>query len=126
MRLSMRSVLTVLAVTTGFVGPLTAEAKTLYVNGATGNDSTTYASNDANNPWQTIARAAWGSTNYLSPNPGQAAQEGDTVLIAAGTYWEKGFTVAEGAWRFSVSLNPANSGSIVATVCAVDRYSSPR
>ena len=63
-----------------------ATGRTLYVNSATGNDATTYANNSASTPWRTIGRAAWGSTNYASPNAAQAAQAGDTVLIEAGIY----------------------------------------
>ena len=63
------------------------DAKTLYVNGTTGNDATTYESNSASTPWKSIARAAWGSTNYTSPNASQAAKPGDVVLISAGIYW---------------------------------------
>ena len=86
--------------------PLSAEAKTLYVNSETGNDSISYANNDANNPWQTIGRAAWGSTNRSSPNTGEAARPGDTVLVAAGIY-----TTAGTNNRFEVAYNSANSGT---------------
>ena len=67
-----------------------AHGKLLYVDTATGNDATPYAQNDATHPWATIARAAWGSTTYLAPNPSQAAQGGDTVLIPEGLYGENG------------------------------------
>jgi len=88
--------------------PLGVEAKTLYVNGATGNDAASYANNSEDSPWRTIGRAAWGSTNYKAPNGSQAAQAGDVVLVAAGTYWEGG---DPDGGRFTVSLNPVNSGS---------------
>lgn len=88
--------------------PPAVDAKMLYVDSTTGNDATSYANNSGNNPWRTIGRAAWGSTNYAAPNGSQAAQAGDVVLIAAGTYWEGGNT---GGDRFTVSLNPANSGT---------------
>lgn len=88
--------------------PLSADAKTLYVDGTSGNDATTYASNDINNKWRTIGRAAWGSTTYASPNTSQAAQAGDTVLITAGIYWENGSPTGT---RYTVALNPANSGT---------------
>lgn len=91
-----------------FAFPLNSEAKTLYVNGGTGNDSVTYAANNESAPWRTIGRAAWGSTSFASPNNGQAAQAGDTVLISAGIYWESG--PASGG-RFDVALNPANNGT---------------
>ena len=42
----------------------TADAKDLCVNGSTGSDATTYAANNGTSTcWQTIGRAAWGSTN---------------------------------------------------------------
>lgn len=88
--------------------PLRAEAKNLYVDGASGNDAATYTSNDAGHPWRTIGRAAWGSTSRNSPNTSEAARAGDTVLVAAGTYWENGTT---GGNRFTVTLNPANNGT---------------
>ena len=86
---------------------LSAQAKTLYV-ATNGNDGVTYAANSSSNPWKTIGRAAWGSTSYASPNTSQAAQAGDTVLISAGIYWENGSSPGS---RFTVSLNPANSGT---------------
>jgi hypothetical protein len=89
-----------------------AFAKNLYVNNSGSpacNNATTYANNDASNPWCHIARAAWGSTTYSSPNTGEAAQAGDVVLVTAGTYWESGNTTT--GTRYSVALNPANSGT---------------
>jgi Right handed beta helix region len=83
-----------------------ADAKTLYVDGATGNDATTYAANGPTAPWRTIGRAAWGSTNRNSPNSGQAAQAGDIVLIAAGTY-----STTDAGDRFDVAYNPVNNGT---------------
>jgi parallel beta-helix repeat protein len=88
--------------------PFGAEAKTLYVNSVTGNDSITYAKNSQSNAWRTIGRASWGSTSYSSSNANQAARAGDTVIVAAGTYWEGGDP--QGG-RFSVSLNPVNNGT---------------
>lgn len=86
-----------------------AEAKTLYVNVATGNDSRTYAGNTPDTPWKSIARAAWGSTSYAAPNASEAAQAGDTVLISEGVYWESGDPSGN---RWSVALLPANSGTV--------------
>jgi hypothetical protein len=60
--------------------------RTLYVNGATGNDATTYAQNSEATPWRTVGRAAWGSTNREARVASEAAQAGDVVLVAAGTY----------------------------------------
>jgi len=90
-----------------------ADAKTLYVNGATGNDATTYESNSATAPWRTIGRAAWGSTSYMSPNAAQAAKPGDVVEISEGIYWETG---NPSGGRFSVSLNPVNNGTAASPI----------
>jgi parallel beta-helix repeat protein len=88
--------------------PCLSYSKTLYVNGATGNDATTYVNNTAEAPWATIGRAAWGSTSYASPNTAQAAQAGDTVLVTAGTYTTAGDTSGN---RWTVALNAANNGT---------------
>ncbi len=94
------------------VSVLTASAQqTLYVNSSTGNDAVSKASNSASTPWRSIGRAAWGSTNRSSPNAGEAANAGDTVLIAGGTYTT---SVAVND-RWGIVYNPANSGQ-------VDRY----
>jgi hypothetical protein len=66
--------------------PAAASAKTLYVNGTTGNDATTYAANGPSSPWRTIGRAAWGSTNREARVSSEAARAGDEVIVAAGTY----------------------------------------
>lgn len=85
--------------------PVAANAKELYVNQSTGNDSVSYAANSASSPWATIGRAAWGSTNRSAPNSGEAARAGDTVHVAAGTY----VTAGTGN-RFDPAYNPANAG----------------
>lgn len=90
---------------------LVAEAKTLYVNGTTGNDATSYLANGENTPWRTIGRAAWGSINRSSPNASEAARAGDTVLIAAGTY-----SVAGSGLRNDPAYNPANSGTAASPI----------
>lgn len=92
--------------------PRSADSKTLYVNGTTGSDSVSYATNSESTPWRTIGRAVWGSSSYSSPNAAQAAQPGDVVLISQGIYWEGngGDTNPTGA-RYRVILNPANSGT---------------
>lgn len=87
--------------------PHGAEARTLYVNGVTGNDSVLYAANSESSPWRTVGRAAWGSTSRSSPNAGEAARAGDTVLVAAGTYDN---TTNTGT-SYAVIYNPANSGT---------------
>ena len=87
---------------------LDAEAATKCVNGTTGDDSNTYIQNNGTRTcWQTIGRAAWGSSNRSSPNPGEAAAAGDTVLIAPGTYDFSG-TVGN---RLTPIYNPANEGT---------------
>lgn len=86
--------------------PLIAEAKTLYVNGSTGNDAITYANNNESNPWRSIGRAAWGSTNRSTPNATEAARAGDTVLVAAGTYSTAGTDI-----RYDPAYNSVNSGT---------------
>lgn len=86
--------------------PMTTAAKTLYVDGATGNDSVSYAANGPTAPWRTIGRAAWGSTSRGTPNAAEAARAGDVVRIAAGTY----VTTATNA-RFDPAYNPVNSGT---------------
>jgi len=90
--------------------PINAEAATLYVNATGGDDSRSYATAQTEGtPWATIERAAWGSNSYGSPNTSAAAQAGDTVLIAAGTYSVSGGPTA--SVNQTVILNPANSGS---------------
>jgi parallel beta-helix repeat protein len=90
--------------------PAVLQGKTLYVDvdDAGCSDDTTYANNDADNPWCTIGRAAWGNASRSTPSTTQAAQAGDVVLISAGIYWTDGPTVSD---RFGVALNPANSGT---------------
>ena len=86
-----------------------ASAKDLYVNNSgtpACSDSTTYANNNADSPWCTIGRAAWGSTDQGSPNSGQAATAGDTVYVIAGTYTAPGTNL-----RNTPALNPVNTGS---------------
>lgn len=85
----------------------TAHAKTLYVNGSTGSDSVSYASNSSSQPWRTIGRAVWGSASYGSQNGAEAARAGDTVIVAAGTY----DTNASTNRRYDPIYNPVNSGS---------------
>lgn len=80
-------------------------AKTLYVDGASGNDTVSYADNSIDRPWRTIGRAAWGSTNRDAPNATQAAQAGDTVIVRAGTY-----TTSGTGNRWGVAYRTANSG----------------
>jgi hypothetical protein len=86
--------------------PHAADARTLYVNPVTGNDATTYAENSTEKPWATLGRAAWGSAKRESPNRSEAAQAGDMVIVAAGTY------SGPGTDRNSeILFNPVNSGT---------------
>lgn len=95
------------------LSPLMGHAKTLYVDGATGSDAVTYAANSEQQPWRTIGRAVWGSAQYRTPDPSQAAQPGDTVLVRAGLYWEGlGGDTDPNQSRYRVVLNPANSGTV--------------
>jgi hypothetical protein len=89
------------------IAATSAEAKTLYVDRANGNDSVSYAANGPSAPWATLGRAAWGSTNRNAPNPNEAARAGDTVLVAAGTYSGPGTMDNDNGPTF----NPANSGT---------------
>lgn len=83
------------------------EAKILYVDQATGNDSVSYEVNSSATPWRTIGRAAWGSASRSEPNSSQAARAGDTVIVRAGTY----NTASSGSGRWNVAYNPANNGT---------------
>jgi hypothetical protein len=86
--------------------PFSADAKTLYVDRANGNDSTSYADNGPSTPWATIGRAAWGSTNRSSPVAAEAARAGDTVVVRAGTYTTTGTNT-----RHTPAYNPVNAGT---------------
>lgn len=88
-----------------------AVAKNLYVDRDRGNDSVSYADNGPSRPWKTIERSTAGNTDRQRPNPDQAAQAGDVVLIAAGTYTTVGNLTGGGGGRFDVAYNPINSGA---------------
>lgn len=83
-------------------------AKNLYVDGSDAgcSDSTTYAENDADSPWCTFGRATWGSTDRGAPVSAQAAQAGDVVIVAPGTY-----TGPSSESKLDCTFTPANSGS---------------
>ena len=66
--------------------PSSAAAKSLYVDGVKGDDSVSRVENGANRPWKTISRAAWGGGDAEARVAAEAAQAGDTVFVAAGTY----------------------------------------
>jgi len=57
--------------------------------------------------WATPGRAFWGSTNQESPNASEAAQAGDTVYIAAGTY----IVNRTKTDHYNGTLYPANVGT---------------
>lgn len=95
-----------LAILVLLAGPV--YGKNLYVNNSNPlcSDATTYANNTSVYPWCTIGRASWGSTSRSAQNTSQAAQAGDTVYVAAGTY-----TGAGTGNRFEVLYSTANSGT---------------
>lgn len=103
----MKRMYAVLAVVGALAAAATTQAKDLYVNASTGNDSVSYADNDASRPWRTLGRAIWGSTSISSPSTAQAARAGDTVIVAAGTY----DTNAATGSRYTPIYNPVNRGS---------------
>lgn len=89
---------------------------TLWVNSVFGNDSATRAAVRAGGgsiAWATIGRAAWGSTNFSSPNAGEAAEAGDVVEVAAGTYSGAGVSTYVGTnpSRYTPLYKCANTGS---------------
>jgi hypothetical protein len=75
---------------TGTWDQQTTTTATLWVNWQTGNDAFTRAQVRAGNgavQWQTVIRATWGrSDRSLASVPLEAADAGDVVSIAAGTY----------------------------------------
>ena len=98
----------VLAVGILLSAPLWASAKTLYVDGSTGSDSTSYAANGPSTPWRTIGRAAWGNASRSAPNSSEAARAGDTVSIVAGTY-SSSLNIGGGRWL--VLYDTVNDGT---------------
>jgi len=100
-----------------------AEGRDLYVdrNAPRCSDATPYAQNDSANPWCSLGRAAWGSTQRTSPDASQAAAAGDTVIVRPGTY-----ATAQGSGGSSstVTYQPVNSGTKAHPIvfsCAVIR-----
>ena len=83
-----------------------AEAKTLYVNSANGNDSVSYAANSQSTPWRSLGRATWGSANRATPAPAEAARAGDIVLVSGGPHVAPGTDI-----RYEPAFNPVNSGT---------------
>jgi len=107
----MRNYSVLFAVAIGIIA-FNVQAKELYVNASTGNDSISYANNNAATPWRTLGRAVWGSTSRTSPNGAEAARAGDIVSIAAGTYSTNAVTNR----RYDPIYNPVNSGSAGASI----------
>lgn len=107
----MRKLSALFAVAIGCIAA-NVQAKELYVNASTGNDSVTYAGNSAATPWRTLGRAVWGSTSIGSPNSAEAARAGDVVSVAAGTYGTSAATNS----RVTPIYNPVNSGTSSAPI----------
>ncbi|MET0005255.1 MAG: right-handed parallel beta-helix repeat-containing protein [Candidatus Thiodiazotropha sp.] len=85
-----------------------AQAKTLYVDNSTGNDSTSYEANSSSNPWASLGRATWGSSSPSNVNASQAARAGDVVIVRSGNY---NTSVGGTGERYAPVYNPANSGT---------------
>lgn len=86
-------------------------AKPLYVDGANPgcSDSTTYADNDESNPWCTLGRAAWGSSDRGSSNSSEAATAGDIVYVAPGIYSAPAYSSDA---KFMSAFLPVNEGTV--------------
>ncbi|MBZ0071278.1 MAG: hypothetical protein K8I04_06085 [Gammaproteobacteria bacterium] len=107
----MRNYSVLFAVAIGILA-FNVQAKELYVNGATGNDSVSYSNNSAASPWRTLGRAMWGSTSIASQNASEAARAGDNVNVAAGTYGTSAATNS----RLNPIYNPTNNGTANAPI----------
>jgi hypothetical protein len=95
---------------------------TLYVNAATGDDNRSYATvQNSGTPWATIGRAVWGHAVRSTPNQSVAAQSGDTVVVAAGSYSSVLDNSGQsfGAGEYTVLWNPVNPGVTVQASGAV-------
>jgi len=82
---------------------------TTWVDVATGDDNNTYAQvsgDPATYKWATLYRAVKGCAPGGTPSSSEAAQAGDTVIIAAGTY-----DIEEYTGPHTCVYNPQNSGS---------------
>ena len=90
------------------VSSLQLKPPTLWVNGTTGSDSYTraqVAAGGGSAAWRTITRAAKGCAPGGTPSASEAAQAGDVVDIAAGTYSTTGTNS-----RWTCAYNPVNEG----------------
>lgn len=103
----------------GLLAATAAEAKTLYVDGARGNDAVTYANNSEGQPWRSLGRALWGNTSRTAQRSSEAARAGDVVIVAAGVYE----TTAGTGHRYDPIYNPVNSGAAGSPI--VIRAASP-
>lgn len=74
------------------------------------NDSTSRASNSGDDPWCSLGRAVWGSTDRDSPVASEAAQAGDVVIVREGTYTTSGLSNWETTNRWGAIYNPVNDG----------------
>lgn len=95
---------------------------TLYVNGSTGDDTRSYATaQNSATPWLTIGRAVWGNANRSIPSTVNAAQTGDIVMVAAGSYSSSldNSTESYGAGEYTVLWNPVNPGVTIQASGAV-------
>jgi hypothetical protein len=96
-----------LLIASSWLAAAAADAKTIYVNGSTGDDSVTYANNSVDRPWRSLGRALWGSASRSSPAASEAARAGDVVIVAAGVY----DTAASTGERNVPIYNPVNNGA---------------
>jgi hypothetical protein len=103
--------------------PQALEAATLYVDVATGDDSRTYATaQNPATPWASVYRAVRGCALASQPcsSAGTAAQTGDTVNVAGGTYDFPGAcTAGASTCRFQPIYEPLNSGVTLTAVGTV-------
>ena len=90
-----------------------AQGKNLYVTPSTGSDATTYANNDADNPWATLLRAE-GELRTVTRNSAsvaaQAAQAGDVVYVTEDVNYT-GTSYDQGSFGAPPFYDPVNSGS---------------
>lgn len=84
------------------------------VNSAACDDTRLKINNDSTHPWCSIGRAMWGSTTRSSPVAAQAADAGDVVNVAGGSYTQYNALNCSptiGNCRFTVMYEAVNNGS---------------
>lgn len=68
----------------------------------------------AQEPWRSVYKATKGSNDGAAPNPARAAQSGEVVYVAPGTYdivdAARNYWGSDGERRYMPLLNPVNSG----------------